>query len=194
MLLRLIYWIYRLMGWKLTGSIPAECQRCVMIAAPHTSNWDIIFALGAFYEMKIPVKFTIKKEWFSFPFKTLMKALGGIPIDRSPKKPGDPRPSMVEAMANIFAQNDKIAVMVTPEGTRKRNENWKTGFWYTAKLAGVPICLGYLNYAKKEAGVGKVIYPNNLEEDMAAIMAFYKDIPPKYQENFAIDPKYVSRK
>lgn len=190
MLLYLIYLLYRLKGWKMNKNVPPEAQRCVMIASPHTSNWDIIFALGAFYEMKIPVRFTVKNDWFKFPFKAMMSAMGGIPIDRSPKKPGEARPSMVEAMANIFKEHDKISIMVTPEGTRKRNDNWKTGFWHTAKLAGVPICLGYLNYANKTAGVGMAIYPNNLEEDMATIMHFYKDIAPKYSEKFAVDPKY----
>lgn len=176
------------------GNVPKEAQRCVMIASPHTSNWDMVFSAAAFHEMKIPLKFTIKKEWFRFPFNLLIDPLGGIPIDRSPKKAGEKRLSMVEAMANVFEGRESIAVMVTPEGTRKRNENWKTGFWYTAKQAGVPICLGYLDYKKKKAGVALVIWPSNLEDDMATMMEFYNSISPCIPENFVTDPKYTRHK
>ncbi len=182
--------IFRLSGWSLGSNIPKEAQRCVMIAAPHTSNWDIIFASAAFNKLKIPLRFTIKKEWFKFPLNLLIKPLGGIPIDRSPKVPGEKRLSMVDAMANIFSQHDSIAVMVTPEGTRKRVEQWKTGFWYTAEKAGVPICLGYLDYKNKIAGVGKVIWPKNLEEDMIQIMKFYQNLQPRHPESFTTDKRY----
>lgn len=195
MLLKIIFYIiYKLKGWSMKGVVPPEAQKCVMIAAPHTSNWDIVFMSGAFHEMKIPLKFTIKKEWFRFPFNLLIGPLGGIPIDRSPKTPGEKRLSMVEAMAKIFDGRDAVAVTVTPEGTRKRNENWKTGFWHTAKLAGVPICLGYLDYKEKKAGVGPVIWPTNLEDDMAKMMEFYDTIHPCYPEKFALDPKYTRHK
>jgi 1-acyl-sn-glycerol-3-phosphate acyltransferase len=192
MLKFLFYLLYKLKGWKMAkGGVPPEAQRCVMIAAPHTSNWDLIISIGAFYEMKIPVRFTIKKEWFRFPFNLLIGPLGGIPIDRSPKKPGDPRPSMVEAMADIYKQHDRIAIMVTPEGTRAKREEWKTGFWHTAKLAGVPVCWGYLDYAKKEAGVAGFIYPNNLDEDMRTMMKVYKDIGPCHPHLYSLDKRYV---
>lgn len=186
----IFYLLYKLKGWKKDNNVPVESEKCVMVAAPHTSNWDIIFTAAAFHELKIPLKFTIKKEWFRFPFNYLFEPLGGIPIDRSPKKAGDKRLSMVEAMADIFKTRTSIAVTVTPEGTRARRTQWKTGFWHTAKLAGVPICLGYLDYEKKIAGVGPVIWPNNLEEDMRTIMAFYKTIPPAHPELFALDERY----
>jgi 1-acyl-sn-glycerol-3-phosphate acyltransferase len=184
--------IFKLMGWKLNPNIPQGVNRCVMIAAPHTSNWDIIFARAAFSLMGIPLRFTIKKEWMRFPFNLLVGPMGGIPIDRSPKNPGEDRKSMVEAMADLFTQHQRIAVMVTPEGTRGRRTEWKTGFYHVAKLAGVPIGLGYLDYAKKEAGVGLMIYPGeNMEEDMRQIMQFYKDIPAKHQEKFSVDERYI---
>lgn len=191
MLLKYIFYIlFKLKGWKKDNNLPVESQKCVMIAAPHTSNWDIVFTAAAFHEMKVPLKFTIKKEWFRFPFNLLIGPVGGIPIDRSPKKAGEQRLSMVEAMANLFKNRSSIAVTVTPEGTRKLNDHWRTGFWHTAKLAGVPICLGYLDYNNKIAGVGPVIWPNNLEEDMRTIMKFYKNIPPCHPEKFALDAKY----
>lgn len=180
------------MGWKMNPAIPKEVGRCVMIAAPHTSNWDLIHMMGGYYDMKIPIKFTIKKEWFKFPFNLVIGPLGGIAIDRTPKKPGDPRPSTVEAMAGLFKENEILSVAVTPEGTRSLRKEWKTGFWHTAKLAGVPICLGYLDYAKKEAGVGKTIWPSDdMEKDMREIMAFYKTITPCHPELFSLDERYI---
>lgn len=191
MILKVIFYIlYKLKGWKRDSNVPAEAQKCVMTAAPHTSNWDIVFTAAAFLEMKVPLKFTVKKEWFKFPMNLLMGPLGGIPIDRSPRKPGEERLSMVEAMADILKANSKIAVMVTPEGTRSRNDKWKTGFWHTAKLAGVPICLGYLDYKTKTAGIGPVIWPNDLEEDMRTIVEFYNTKTPAYPELFALDTRY----
>src|SRR5579864_5991857 len=94
-LARFIFWIS---DWTLDDHLKADFRRCVMIAAPHTSNWDIVFARSAFVMMNIPIRFTVKQEWTKFPFGLLMNALGAIAVDRSPKKPGDPRPSMTESM------------------------------------------------------------------------------------------------
>jgi len=192
----MIAWIFDLIftlhGWKLNPNRPEGIDRCVMIAAPHTSNWDLIYAIAAFRRMKIPLRFTIKKEWIRFPFKRLILSMGGIGIDRRPKNPGEQRLSMVDAMANLFTTNDQISVMVTPEGTRKLSTTWKTGFYVVARNAGVPIGLGYLDYAKKEAGVGGMIFPGeDMEGDMRKIMAFYKDISPKYPEKFLVDTNYI---
>lgn len=179
------------MGWKMNPDYPKAVERSVVIAAPHTSNWDLVHAMGGYFDMGLPVRFTIKKEWFRFPFNLLIGPMGGIPIDRTPKKPGDPRPSMVEAMAELFTKYDKISVMVTPEGSRSKRTEWKTGFWHTAKMAGVPIGLGYLDYAKKEAGIGKLIYPTDLDKDMREIMEFYKNITPRNPELYSLDQRYI---
>jgi 1-acyl-sn-glycerol-3-phosphate acyltransferase len=187
---KFLFWIA---GWKLAGNIPKEVQRCVITAAPHTSNWDIYFAKLAFYLMGIPMRFTVKKEWLRFPFNIFMKPLGAIGIDRSPKQAGQERKSMVEAMADLFKQYDSIAVMVTPEGTRKRVTKWKSGFYHVAATAGVPICLGYLDYKNKVAGVGRVIYPSgSYKEDMRILMNFYKDIQGCYPEKFALDEEIMA--
>lgn len=92
----------------------------------------------------------------------------------------------------IYLEHEVLSVAVTPEGTRALRTEWKTGFWHTAKLAGVPICLGYLDYKKKEAGVGKTIWPSDdLEKDMREIMAFYKTITPCHPELFSLDKRYI---
>ena len=118
--------------------------------------------------------------------------MGGIGIDRSPRKPGEERLSMTEAMADLFKKHQRLAVMVTPEGSRSLRTEWKTGFYYVAKMADVPIALGYLDYAKKEAGVGMMVHPSDdMESDLRKIMAFYRDIGPKYPEKFSVDLRYA---
>lgn len=163
-----------------------------MIAAPHTSNWDLWYARLAFYAMDIPVHFTIKREWMRFPFSLIVGPLGGIGIDRRPRKLTGERPSYVQLMTEIFDRYEEIAIMVTPEGTRALRHQWKTGFYFVAKEAGVPICLGYLDYSKKVAGVGPVINPGeDMEADMQRIMTFYQTIEGRYPEKFAPDARYI---
>lgn len=183
--------IFALFGWTFKDHVGGGYNRCVMIAAPHTSNWDLVFARSAFYLMGIPVRYTVKKEWMRFPFNLVFGPLGAIAIDRSPRKPGEERRSMTEAMIELFNQNKELAVMVTPEGTRSLRTKWKTGFYHVAVGAKVPIALGYLDYKKKEAGVGKIIYPSgDMAKDMREIMAFYQNIQGKHPEKFSIDLDY----
>lgn len=181
-----------LSGWRVAPDIPPESQRCVMIAAPHTSNWDLWYARLAFFAMDIPVRFTIKQEWMRFPFNLVVGPLGGIGIDRRPRAESGRRPSYVQLMKEVFERYDQIAIMITPEGTRSLRHQWKTGFYYVAREAGVPICLGFLDYGKKLAGVGPVIFPgDDMAADMQRIMAFYQTIEGRYPEKFAPDERYV---
>lgn len=178
-------------GWKVDQRLKCDFTRCVMVAAPHTSNWDFILARAAFEVMEIPVRFTIKKEWVDGPLGFLIKALGAIGIDRKPKKQGEPRLSYVEAMTHLFKEQDRLVVLVTPEGTRSRATEWKTGFYHVAKAAGVPIALGYLDYGKKVAGIGKVlVLSDSMEADMHQIMAFYSNIQARFPENYSPDLRY----
>ncbi|WP_114783408.1 1-acyl-sn-glycerol-3-phosphate acyltransferase [Botryobacter ruber] len=170
--------IFKVAGWKLVGNLTPELRRCVMIAAPHTSNWDFIYARAAFYLMDAPIRFTIKKEFMGFPFGGLLKSMGALPVDRSKNT------RMVDAMIRIFKETPgDMCVMVTPEGTRKYQPRWRMGFYHVALGAGVPIVLGYLDYERKEAGIGPAIYPSgNVEEDMEKILAFYRTKKGKYPE------------
>ncbi|MFT7589428.1 MAG: 1-acyl-sn-glycerol-3-phosphate acyltransferase [Limisphaerales bacterium] len=182
----------KLIGWKVDFDLPEGVDRCVMIAAPHTSNWDIIITKAAFIILKIPLRFTIKKEWLAYPQGIVIKAMGGIGIDRRPKNPGEERPSMSQAMAALFKKHDRLVVMVTPEGTRKLRTEWKTGFYYVAKMAQVPVALGYLDFANKTAGVGPAIMPGeNIEEDLQKIMSFYQTKAAKFPEKFSTDIRYT---
>lgn len=188
--------VFRTAGWRLVGAELAQThRRAVVTAAPHTSNWDLLFSLAAFELLDVPVRFTIKREWMKFPWKIAIEPLGGIAIDRSPQPDGagaTRRPSMVEAMVRLFRDHpSELAIMVTPEGTRGARDAWKTGFWHVAKQAGVPILLGYLDYRKKEAGLGAVIEPTDLDTDMRRMMAFYANVTGRHPELFKLDKRYA---
>lgn len=185
--------LFRLMGWKVGPPVPSDYPQSVVVAAPHTSNWDLIYALGALDILGVNAKYTIKKEWMRFPFNLLVNSTGGVPVDRSPKKPGEQRRSTVDALSELFLTNKELALLVTPEGTRKKARIWKTGFYQVALKAGVPILLGYVDYAKKEAGIGIVIHPSpdGFEKDMRIVMEFYRKTMPKYPENFSLDENFA---
>ncbi|RME84616.1 MAG: acyltransferase [Planctomycetota bacterium] len=184
--------IFEIQGWELDPNVPKEAERCVLVAAPHTSNWDYVIGMAAFHILKIPMCFAIKKEWMFFPFNIYLRSQGALAIDRTPKIKGDKRPSMVEAMAKLFEKHERICLMITPEGTRSKRTKWKTGFYHIAMKAEVPIVLGYLDYAKKRCGLGEVLYPSgNYDQDMRKVTAFYKQFTPKYPENFSLDLDYV---
>lgn len=180
-----------LMGWETDNQWPQGLEQCVMIAAPHTSNWDALYARLALKALGVNVRITIKDSYMQFPLGPFVRAMGGIGIDRRPKQAGEPRPSMVQVMTDLFKQHPELVMLVTPEGTRARQEQWKTGFYYVAVNAGVPIALAYMDYEHKKAGVGKIIHPTgNFEEDMAEIMDFYAGIQAKFPEEFSVDQRY----
>lgn len=179
-------------GWKVNPNIPKEAERSVMIAAPHTTNWDGILVRVAFNILKIPVKVAIKDFWTKFPMGLIVKPMGGLGIDRSKKDPNKPRKSQIEQMADFFDKHEKMALVIAPEGTRQLRKEWKMGFYYVAKKANVPITFGYLDYEKKEAGVGGPLYlTDDMAADMKKVMDFYKNVKGKYPAYFMLDQRYV---
>ncbi|NNG81445.1 1-acyl-sn-glycerol-3-phosphate acyltransferase [Acinetobacter sp. ANC 5378] len=183
----------KMMGWEIDNHWPLDLDQCVMIAAPHTSNWDALYARLALKALGVNVRLTIKDSYMKFPFGSFVRALGGIGIDRTPKAEGEPRPSMVQVMTDLFKDHPKLVMLVTPEATRAKQEQWKTGFYHVATGAGVPIALAYMDYAKKKTGVGKIVYPTgDYEKDMAEIMDFYSQINAKFPENFSVDKRYYT--
>ena len=171
--------IFRIKGWKVVNTHPEASRRCVIVAAPHTSNWDFVYAIAAFVDLKIPYRFTIKKEWLRPPFGWFIKPLGAIGINRKAKLKGEKKRSTVDAMIDLFEQEKELAMVVTIEGTRKKVDKIKTGFYHVALNAGVPIGLGYMDYEKKVGGIGGMIYPTgNYEEDLKKIYAFFAGITP----------------
>lgn len=177
---KFIFW---LSGWKVSGNLPKDVNKAVMIAAPHTSNWDFLWARAAFFILKIPVRYTVKKELLKFPLNIILNSLGAIGIDRSKKEGSSERLSMTEAMINLFNESDKLVVLVTPEGTRSYNQEWKTGFYRVAEGAKVPIYCGFLDYENKIAGVGPTVFPNGeVDIQIEEIKSFYRPIKGKYPE------------
>jgi 1-acyl-sn-glycerol-3-phosphate acyltransferase len=178
-LARLVFWIS---GWKIQGGWPEGLKKAVLIAIPHTSNWDLLYARAAFYLMDVPVKFTIKKEVMVGPLGWLIKSLGGIAIDRK-RVSGKRKQTYTEAMITMLKEKEELVIMVTPEGTRSYAPRWKTGFYHIALGAEVPIVIGYLDYKKKQAGIGPVIYPNGLmSEQIEEMMAFGRGVVGKFPE------------
>ena len=178
--------IFRLFGWKITHYLPDEIKKCVVVVAPHTSNWEFVFGMGAVKIMKLHPRCAIKKEWIRFPFRHLMLSSGALPIDRNANN-GEKK-STVDAMADLFKTHDTLRLIITPEGTRSRMEKWKTGFYHVAMKANVPIALGFMDYEKKECGIDKIIYPTgDFKADMKKIMDFYKNVKAKHPHNFSVD-------
>ena len=184
MFTRLFVFWFRLKGWKVGESIPKEIRKAVVIAAPHTSNWDFIYALATFRLLDLKVKYLIKKELFRFPLKNMLKNTAGIPVERSRSH------NLVDDIIQRFNKTDDLYLLIPAEGTRKKVSRWKSGFYHAAIGAGVPIMLGYLDYENKVAGFGKPFQlSGNMEKDMGIIREFYKNIKGKHPENF--DPETI---
>lgn len=182
MILKAFSWWYRRNGWTLGPNIPADIKKCVIIAAPHTSNWDFIYALGALYLFGVPVRYLAKKELFKWPLKGILTSTGGISIDRS-KSTG-----MVESAISRFSETDSLYLMIAGEGTRGKVEKWKSGFYHVALGAKVPLMLAYLDYDKKEAGFAPPIYlTGDKEKDIQTIKLFYADKIAKHPASFSIE-------
>lgn len=180
LLARLTFWIT---GWKVAGSWPEGLKKAVLIAIPHTSNWDLLYARAAFYILDVPVRFTIKKEVMVGPLGWLIKALGGISIDRR-RTAGKRKQTYTESMIRMLKEMEEMVIMVTPEGTRSYAPKWKTGFYHIARGAEVPVVIGYLDYKLKCAGIGPVVQPTgNIDEDIEKMKAFGRGVTGKFPEN-----------
>lgn len=170
----------RLNGWKVEGSLPVEARKCVLIAAPHTSNWDLPYTLMVAFVLNLNIYWMGKHSLFAFPFGPVMRWLGGIAVDRSRST------NLVSASAMALrAADGPVQLVVPPEGTRGRTTHWKTGFYYIALEAGVPIVLAYMDYARKVSGLGPVFVPTgDVDADMAEIKRFYAGIKGRRPQHF----------
>ena len=173
----------RLNGWKVEGALPPGAEKSVFIAAPHTSNWDLPYTLMCAFALRLHIRWMGKASIFRFPFGTLMRWLGGIAVDRSKSN------NLVAASAAALqAAQGPVQLVVPPEGTRGATRQWKTGFYYIALAAGVPIVMAYMDYEKKEAGLGPLFHPSgDIERDMAAIKAFYAPFKGRNPTQFHAD-------
>jgi 1-acyl-sn-glycerol-3-phosphate acyltransferase len=182
MMTKLFCWWFKLQGWKTGENIPEDVKKCVVIGAPHTSNWDFVFALAAFKFFGVEPNYLAKKELFWWPLSILLKRTGAISIERSKSN------NAVEDFIEEFKTKDKMILVFPAEGTRKAVDKWKTGFYHVALGANVPVFLAYLDYKNKIAGFGKPLYlSGNIEQDFIKIKEFYKNIEPKNPACFNVD-------
>jgi 1-acyl-sn-glycerol-3-phosphate acyltransferase len=167
-------------GWKIHNQF-ALPDKCVICFAPHTSNWDFFWGNLLRLACGVQAHFLIKKEWFFFPVGSMMRRIGGIPVDRSKKT------SLTDTMTQLFAVNDKFRLTITPEGTRQKVLEWKKGFYIIACKAKVPIVLAFIDYKTKELGFGKIFYPaGDIENDLPNIQAFYSAKTGKFPDRFHV--------
>jgi 1-acyl-sn-glycerol-3-phosphate acyltransferase len=164
--------LFRWLGWRIDGVIPPDLKQAVVIGAPHTSNWDLPYALMAAFSLDRKLHWLGKAQIFRFPFGGLMRWMGGIPVDRSRSN------NLVDAAVRCFSDTrPPLLLLVPPEGTRKEVERWKTGFYYIALGADVPVVMAYMDHSTRLCGVNRVFRPTgDLESDMTAIRAYYAPI------------------
>lgn len=173
---RLLLWLYRARGWKAVGQPPAD-RRCVIIAAPHTSNWDFVNFLGLTDALGIRAHFMGKTSLFRWPMARFMRDMGGVPVDRGS------RHNYVEAMIAEFGRRKEFMLTIAPEGTRGAVKQWRTGFYHIAMGAGVPMVCGLMDYGTKTGGLGPAIWPTgDYRADMLKVAEFYRSVTPKHPE------------
>ncbi len=169
--------LLKLIGWKAVGR-PVEGARFVLIGAPHTSNWDFPLMLMVVLKLRLQVFWMGKHTLFPFPVGWFMRWLGGIPVNRSKSQ------NLVEQTVQQYHEHPQLVVLVPPEGTRAKVKEWKTGFYRIAVNAGVPILMGYVDAATRQAGLADFFHPTgDIEKDMPAIRAFYADKVGLNREN-----------
>lgn len=169
---------WKLKGWKITGVFRNDIPKMVVAVAPHTSAWDIIVGLAVRHIMPIKnVYFLGKKELFDGPFGWFFRAIGGTPVDRFSSQ------GLVKEVAGKFKENDVFRIAMSPEGTRKKVEKLRTGFYYIAKEANVPIQLVGFDFSRKEVAMGPLIYPSaNEKADFEQIIAFFSQFDGKHKD------------
>ena len=166
---RFARWVLRAAGWKLEGQAPADAH-CIVIGAPHTTNWDLAIALLTAAGLGFRMRWLGKSTIFWPPLGYLLRALGGIPVDRSN------RMGLVESLAKRMREESEFQLCIAPEGTRSFTGHWKSGFYRIALAARVPVVLGYGDYRRKVVGIGPAVtITGDVEADMAKIAAFYAD-------------------
>lgn len=174
---KLSYHILRLMGWSFKGVWPDEYKKLIVIVVPHTSNWD--FPLGLLYRSYLnrKVNFVGKSTLFRFPVKGLLKLMGGIPVNRSKSS------NFVDSVVNLYNSRESLHIQLAPEGTRNKVDKLKSGFYFIAKGAQIPILMIKFNYGIKEFEIAKPLFPTDFEADMKSIDDFFRNTIGFNKEN-----------
>lgn len=171
-------WLLKLLGgWSIQGDVPAH-KKMVIAVAPHTSNQDFFVGIAAALALDLNIRFLGKHSIFVWPVKGLLTALGGIPVDRSHAH------GVVGQVVAEFEQSDALLLGLSPEGSRKKVAQWRSGFWHIAKQADVPICLVGLDYQSKQFVFGPCLTPGeNFADDLQQMRTFFQQMTAKYPEN-----------
>lgn len=168
--------ILRLGGWTPVGGVP-DVPKAVVIAAPHTSNWDGFWALTYKVAVGLDISFFAKKSLFWFPLGNLLRWFGAIELDRGRAV------NAVQLAIEEFKKHETFYLGLAPEGTRSLKPGWKSGFYRIADGANVPVCLGFLDFRNKRVGIGPPIeLSGDVEADLAIIREFYADIKGRWPE------------
>ncbi len=176
MLQRTAKLVLRISGWTAVGDVP-DVPKAVFIAAPHTSNWDGLWALAYRASLGVDIRFFAKESLFWFPLGALLRGLGGIPLDRSEAR------SAVRTAVSMFESRQSFYFGLAPEGTRALRDSWKTGFYRIAKLADVPVFFGILDYKNKRVGIaGRLDLTDDKDADLSKCAAFYENIEGRWPE------------
>ena len=174
--------ILRLMGWKVSVSVP-DLPRCIICVAPHTSNVDFLLGELAIRSVGRSAGFLMKKSWFFWPLGPIFRALGGVPVDR---RPGSP--SLVEALVHRYRHTDSLRLAITPEGTRSRTARWHSGFLRIAYAADVPVMLAVIDFATKHIFIHDMLETTgDVEADMRRVKDYYAPFKGKYPEKFTTE-------
>ena len=169
---RIIWWIYRLQGWKIESPLP-EIPKYVIAGAPHTSNWDFVFFTGATAEEGVEPSFMGKHTLFQGWMKNFMYDMGGVPVDRTK------RANYVEQVAEAFRKAERLALVIAAEGTRSSNGEWKSGFYHIAQAAKVPIVVAWVSWKSRRLGFSEPIWPSgDYARDLQKIAAFLRSKRP----------------
>ncbi len=178
-MLHLLFKLYlKITGWKAVGTVPADLKKYVMVVAPHTSSWDVLMGFAFRSVLKLDhIKFIAKKELFKPPFGFIFRKLGGVPVDRSGSN------NFVDQVVNMFKSNESFAIALSPEGTRKKVDRLRTGFYHIAQTANVPIVLLALDFEHKEFRFASPFYTTENEaEDINRIIGFFTGVKGKNPE------------
>jgi 1-acyl-sn-glycerol-3-phosphate acyltransferase len=174
--------LLKICGWKVRTFVPTD-KKYVIIVAPHTSFWDFVVGKLVCVHKGIPAKFFIKKEFFFFPIKGILKALGGIPIDRRHAQ------NVVSYTTELFEKSEELVIIITPEGTRKLVQKWKKGYYFLAERAKVPLYTAFMDFKTKDCGIIKQVpVTGNYEEDFKEIEKIYRGMHGKHPERFNLYP------
>lgn len=177
--------ILRLIGWKIVGTLP-NLNKYFIIVAPHTSNWDLIIGLLGRFAVGVKIHFLAKRQIFFFPLGLFLKAIGGIPVDRSKKG------NMVEQVVDLFESRENLVLGLTPEGTRSPVKRWKEGFYHIAQKAKLPIVMIGFDYSKKEIQVQEPFMPSGeMSADFVKIIAYFRTVKGFHPKEL---PDYVHKK